>query len=287
VHGYVGNKSAVFPLQLLGFDVCPVNSVQFSNHTGYEGGWEGTVLQGGELEKLVEGLGRNGLLEGFARVLSGYIGSASFLEAVANVVRAAPGVRYVCDPVLGDNGRLYVPDTLPALYREKLLPLCYMATPNSFEAALLTGLPVTSLPEAAAACEALHALGPEVVVITSLDFPGAAGLTVLASERGGGKWAVDCRRLPGHYTGTGDLCAALLLAWDALVPEGGEGRLGEVLGRVVNTMYRVIERTCEACGGETADAGGRELRLVQSKRDIEAGGEGGKEKFVPYPYVSE
>ena len=34
-YGYVGNKSAVFPLQLLGFDVDPINSVQFSNHTGY------------------------------------------------------------------------------------------------------------------------------------------------------------------------------------------------------------------------------------------------------------
>lgn len=30
----MGNKAAVFPLQLLGFDVDPVNSVQFSNHTG-------------------------------------------------------------------------------------------------------------------------------------------------------------------------------------------------------------------------------------------------------------
>jgi len=34
IQGYVGNKSAVFPLQLLGFDVDPINSVQFSNHTG-------------------------------------------------------------------------------------------------------------------------------------------------------------------------------------------------------------------------------------------------------------
>lgn len=34
VHGHAGNKSAVFPLQLLGFDVDPINSVQFSNHTG-------------------------------------------------------------------------------------------------------------------------------------------------------------------------------------------------------------------------------------------------------------
>lgn len=30
----MGNKSAVFPLQLLGYDVDPINSVQFSNHTG-------------------------------------------------------------------------------------------------------------------------------------------------------------------------------------------------------------------------------------------------------------
>ena len=31
VHGYVGNKAAVFPLQLLGFDVDPVYSVQVSH----------------------------------------------------------------------------------------------------------------------------------------------------------------------------------------------------------------------------------------------------------------
>jgi len=34
VSGYVGNKAAVFPLQLLGFDVDVINSLQFSNHTG-------------------------------------------------------------------------------------------------------------------------------------------------------------------------------------------------------------------------------------------------------------
>ena len=43
VHGYVGNKSAVFPMQLHGLDVDPVNSVQFSNHTGYPGGFKGQV----------------------------------------------------------------------------------------------------------------------------------------------------------------------------------------------------------------------------------------------------
>ena len=31
VSGYVGNKSATFPLQLLGFEVDAINSVQFSS----------------------------------------------------------------------------------------------------------------------------------------------------------------------------------------------------------------------------------------------------------------
>jgi pyridoxine kinase len=30
----VGNRAATFPLQLLGYDVDVVNTVQFSNHTG-------------------------------------------------------------------------------------------------------------------------------------------------------------------------------------------------------------------------------------------------------------
>ena len=88
VHGYVGNKSAVFPLQLLGFEVDFINSVQFSNHTGYANGWTGEVLDGGQLTALADGLARNGLPPGggYAYVLTGYIGSASFLRALLGVL---------------------------------------------------------------------------------------------------------------------------------------------------------------------------------------------------------
>ncbi len=44
VHGYVANKCAVFPLQLHGFDVDPINSVQFSNHAGKTAG--GSAVSG-------------------------------------------------------------------------------------------------------------------------------------------------------------------------------------------------------------------------------------------------
>lgn len=116
----VGNKAAVFPLQLLGFDVDIINSVNFSNHTGYPNGWEGSVMDGDTLLKMVEGLERNGLLlSDFAKgeeencekdghgarigrignVLTGYIGSESFLHSVVTVVQKLkalnPECRYV------------------------------------------------------------------------------------------------------------------------------------------------------------------------------------------------
>lgn len=50
VHGYVGNKSATFPLQVLGFEVDAINSVHFSNHTGY-GKFKGQVLSDEELSE--------------------------------------------------------------------------------------------------------------------------------------------------------------------------------------------------------------------------------------------
>lgn len=61
VHGYVGNKCAVFPLQLLGMEVDPIYSVQFSNHTGYPS-FKGAVFDGTQLSSLLQGLEDNGLL---------------------------------------------------------------------------------------------------------------------------------------------------------------------------------------------------------------------------------
>ncbi|KAL4361168.1 hypothetical protein GQ457_04G023630 [Hibiscus cannabinus] len=122
VQGYVGNKSAVFPLQLLGYDVDPINSVQFSNHTGYPT-FKGQVLNGRELLDLIEGLEENNLLY-YTHLLTGYIGSVSFLNSVLEVVDKLrsinPNLTYVCDPVMGDEGKLYVPEDLALVYREKV-----------------------------------------------------------------------------------------------------------------------------------------------------------------------
>lgn len=81
-----GNKCASFPLQLLGYDVDTINTVQFSNHTGYPS-FTGAVVSGNELHELTDGLQANGLLSDHTHLLTGYIGSLSFLKEVSNLLK--------------------------------------------------------------------------------------------------------------------------------------------------------------------------------------------------------
>jgi pyridoxine kinase len=92
VYGYVGNRSAVLPLQLLGIEVDPLNSVQLSNHTGYAR-FSGNKFEGAELDRLVEGLDANGFLAEYSHVLTGYIGTESFLQRTVELVKARPRAR--------------------------------------------------------------------------------------------------------------------------------------------------------------------------------------------------
>lgn len=39
----------------------------------------------------------------------------------------------VCDPVMGDDGKMYVPEECLPIYRDLLIPLADIITPNQFE----------------------------------------------------------------------------------------------------------------------------------------------------------
>src|SRR5271169_5488028 len=99
-YGHVGNASAVFPLQRLGAEVWAVNTVQFSNHTGY-GDWTGDVFTGAQIRRLIDGIAALVALERCDAVLSGYMGDAgigeAILDAVQRVKAANPRAVYCCD----------------------------------------------------------------------------------------------------------------------------------------------------------------------------------------------
>jgi pyridoxine kinase len=274
VHGYVGNRCAVFALQLNGIETDFVNSVHFSNHTGY-GAFAGQVLSGEDLDVVTSGLRASGLLSTYSHVLTGYIGSESFLARVVGLVdecreasESAEGeteVEWVCDPVLGDNGRYYVPKELVGLYKRDVLPRATVLTPNQFEAELLSGRSIRTTDDALAAMDTIHAAGCSTVVMTSSDLPtgdGADTMLMLCScpwedaeasaalwgsaWRAGGsdfaRFAVVIPRIEGSFTGTGDLTASLILAGRQRL---GPGRMPAVCERAVQVLQTVCNSTAD------------------------------------------
>ncbi|KAI4388934.1 hypothetical protein MLD38_001220 [Melastoma candidum] len=271
VQGYVGNKSAVFPLQLLGYDVDPINSVQFSNHTGYPT-FKGQILNGQQLCDIVEGLEANDLLY-YTHLLTGYIGSVSFLDTVLEVVKKLrsvnPKLAYVCDPVMGDDGKLYVPRELINVYREKVVPVASMLTPNQFEAELLTDSRIVSETDGREACNKLHEAGPSKVVITSINING--NLLLIGShlkEKGLApeQFKILIPKIPAYFTGTGDLMTALLLGWSNKYPDN----LDKAAELAVCSLQAVIQRTVDdyVSAGFDPQTSSLEIRLIQSQDDI-------------------
>jgi pyridoxine kinase len=248
-YGHVGNSAAVFPLQRLGFEVWPVNTVQFSNHLGY-GAFRGTVFSAESVRDVIQGVAERGVLPGCGAVLSGYLGDEALGEVVLDAVRqvktANPAALWCCDPVIGDTdiGR-YVRDGIPEFFRDRALPAADIVTPNLFEAEFLTGLRIESTASALAACAALRACGPRIVLLTSLPAaPGRIGMLAAGAE---GSWLVDTPLLPLTPSGTGDTVAALFLAhWLR------HADLAAALEATAGAVHAVLRKTVESGAPEIA-----------------------------------
>jgi pyridoxine kinase len=282
VSGYVGNKCVVLPLNRLGFDVDAINSVQFSNHSGYPH-VTGQQLTGDELEDLVDGLEKNDLLDLYTHVLTGYIGNPSMIHSICKVVKKLkekiPGLVYMCDPVCGDNGKLYVNPELPRAFEEVLVPMATIVTPNQFEAELLTNMKIVTVEDAVRACEILHEKGPSIVVITSLSFSEEDDvITVIGSVRGENskQYCIDIPRIDGHFLGTGDLFMSLMLGWIDRYPDNLPRAMELAVGGLQGVLHDTSEKANKALEelasvGKNAEKGDalwwkcRELRLIDNQ----------------------
>lgn len=256
-YGHVGNSAAVFPLQRLGHEVWPVNTVLFSNHTGY-GAWRGRVMPVETVREVLAGMAERGAFERSKAVLSGYLGShelgEAVLETVGRVQALRPEALYVCDPVMGDVGRgFFVADGIPAFFKHEAVPRADIVTPNQFELAYLAGLELSTLAEVLAAARKVLAMGPRLVMVTSLELAERPGELGMLAETASGSWVAWTPRLDIQLNGTGDAFTALTLAqWLAT---GGDP--AATLEAVASAMFALVEATCEA--------GERELVLVAAQ----------------------
>jgi pyridoxine kinase len=261
-YGHVGNSAAVFVLQRLGVEVWPIHTVELSNHPGY-GEFRGRMADAAEIRELVQGIAARGALDRCDGVISGYVGAAAIgaeiLAAVSAVKAANPWARYCCDPVIGDADRgIYVRAEVADFLRAAAVPAADVVTPNAFELGWLTGRASATPAEAWAAIDALHALGPSVVLVTSLATaetpPDAIDLVV--SDRAG-RFRLRAPKLDHAANGAGDAIAALFFAH---LLRGGSA--ADAMARAASSVFGILRRT--------AQAGAREMLLIEAQDEIVA-----------------
>ncbi|QIK83752.1 pyridoxal kinase PdxY [Sanguibacter sp. HDW7] len=256
-YGHVGNSAAVFPLQRIGVEVMPVHTVNFSNHTGY-GAWRGPLIAPEDVREVVTGVEERGAFADTDAVLSGYQGGEGIadviLDAVARVKAANPAALYACDPVMGNaKSGCFVAPAIPVLLRDRVVPAADIITPNQFELGFLTGTEPDTLESTLASADLARAMGPSVVLVTSVERPdrepGTIEMLAVTPE---GAWIVTTPHLPFKANGSGDVTAALFTAHYVRTRDAADA-----LARTTSSVFDLLRTTHES--------GRRELELVAAQ----------------------
>lgn len=226
VFGHVGNRAVTFPLERLGFDVLPMNTVQFSSHTGYAG-WQGQKFNGADLQSIFNGLSEirleknRTLLSTITACLSGYIGQAEICEVWQGIIQKCRGendqLLYICDPVFGDVGTgLFVPSQVQEEIQKRLLPEADFVTPNLFELSVLCATPLKNETEIIKAARSLCQGRLQAVLVTSVcleeEDPEEMSMMLVCRDRAFRIFTPKLRLSP-IPNGAGDLTAGLFLGY--------------------------------------------------------------------------
>ncbi|OOF43644.1 pyridoxal kinase [Rodentibacter rarus] len=221
VYGFAGNKSATFPMQLLGVDVWALNTVQFSNHTQY-GKWTGMVIPQEQIREIVTGLENIEKLQECDALLSGYLGSPEqvdqILYALEQIKKHNPNALYLCDPVMPNPEKIcVVANGVREALIEKAIPVADIMTPNMNELRQLSEFPINSFEDVLKAANALLDKGVKKVLVKHL---GKAGKIndpdtfeiIMATPEGIWHLSRPLYQLNFEPVGVGDLIAGTFLA---------------------------------------------------------------------------
>lgn len=263
--GSVGNRAAVFALETLGFPVWAVPTVILPWHPGH-GRATRIVPDSGQFAALLQDLENAKWLGEVAAVLTGYLGDAAQAEAVASLVRTVkarnPDALYVCDPVMGDLGGLYVKPELAEAIRDQLMPIADIATPNRYELAWMSGQQLDDMKSTMlAASEA----APPTMLVTSAPamMAGSTGnLLVTPTEA----LLAEHRVIENPPNGLGDLTGAVFLARTL----SGQ-RPDKALQSTTAAVYEILARTAKRGGDELqletdAQSLSHPMAMVQTRR---------------------
>ncbi|TCZ87376.1 bifunctional hydroxymethylpyrimidine kinase/phosphomethylpyrimidine kinase [Lysobacter sp. N42] len=170
----------------------------------------------------------------------GMLADAAVIGVVADALARHAPQAVVLDPVMvaTSGARLLEPAALDAL-RSRLLPLASIVTPNIPEAELLVGRPIAGADDAAAAAEALLALGADAALVKGGHLP-VGGPVVDRLHTAHATWIFEHARLPVDAHGTGCTLASAIAARLALGDDVQAAcrAAGDYVHRALERAYR-------------------------------------------------
>lgn len=235
---------AIPVLSAMGLQCCPLPTAFLSTHTG---GFEGFTFldMTEEIPKVAHHW--KSLDLSFHAIYSGFLGSERQIGMVSDFIhdfRSSETI-VVVDPVMGDHGQVYQTYT-PAMCEgtARLAAQADVITPNLTEAALLLHIPYEDLPTGESGCreiaERLSLNGRRSVVLTGASAgPGLTGAMCFDAKTGQTS-AVQTRRVPQEFHGTGDVFTSVLTG--ALVKGAS---LPDAARQAVDFVRACAERTAQ------------------------------------------
>lgn len=219
-YGYVGNNVAELAIQLHGLDIISLPTVYFAAHTGHQPVY-GREIDVQLFDDLIKGVENLDVIESTIHMVSGYIASEAIIDSTAGFLKKIkeeyPDKLYICDPVMGDVGGLYVSESVANRVISHLIPLCDIMTPNHFEFEYITKSKLTTIESIVETVSTHPVLKNKTVVITSCtleDTPKGEIETVII--KGENFERITAHKVNIQAIGTGDLFTAVLTAQLAL-----------------------------------------------------------------------
>ncbi len=157
-----------------------------------------------------------------AAVKTGMLSSPEIVRVVAKMLRPQHVTNLVVDPVMVSKTghHLLKPEAIEALKKE-LIPLALIVTPNIHEAQQLSGIEITTLPDARRAAKVIHGFGCKHVLIKGGHLPAERATDLLYDGRFFNVFKGEFIDTP-HTHGTGCTYASAIaaqLARGKAVPE--------------------------------------------------------------------
>ncbi|ANQ09257.1 Pyridoxine kinase [Plasmodium coatneyi] len=150
---------------------------------------------------------------------------------------------WICDPVMGDNGKLYVDKDVILAYK-KCIPFVDIMTPNQFELELLCDWKIKNENDVTTCIRFLLNRGVKLIIVTSVQYLSDkdhlysyVGYLNSQGELVAFKYKII--RFDFNACGSGDLFAALLLSF--VIRHRGNVLL--IVSKVLNIVHNVIKNS--------------------------------------------